>query len=105
MVNDISIITGIIAVFVILGTILPYINAEYGVPDSFPDVDTVEGAVGDSTGSLGSVVSGWTIFGSVISMFFWTFGALPFWLDMIFVVFRITLALTIARNVWIGGGG
>jgi hypothetical protein len=105
MVNDISIIAGITSVFVLLGVFLPYINAEYGEPDSFPDPDVLEQNVGEEQTTVGSVVSGWKVLGSVLSMFFWTFGALPFWLDALFVIARVTLALTVVRNIWIGGGG
>ena len=35
----------------------------------------------------------------------WNFGILPAWLSLIFNFMKLILVLTIARNVWIGGGG
>jgi len=55
--------------------------------------------MGQDNVSLKSVI--W----SVVKMFFWTFGSIPTWLDLIvFLPLRIILALIIARNIWIGGG-
>ncbi len=109
MVNDITIITFIVSVFIFTGVAVPFLNAEFGVPTSIPSVDTLEGEVSGAVGA--TEVSGVLDIGifdvllSVMSMFFWSFGALPFFLEAIFLVFRIVLVLTIARNIWIGGGG
>jgi hypothetical protein len=46
----------------------------------------------------------WQVFISIGKMFFWTFGTLPLWLDSVFLMVRIILIVTIARNIWIGGG-
>ena len=103
MVNDISIITGIITIFIFLGITVPYINAEYGTQANEVNVEGFESELAESADS--SMITLPSILISIISMFFWTFGALPFWLDGIFLIFRIILGITIARNVWIGGGG
>ena len=54
---------------------------------------------GNGTLDAVSVIAG------IFNVVFWGFGILPFWLNMIFMVLRITLVITIARNIWIGGGG
>lgn len=48
----------------------------------------------------------WTIIGSMFGMMFWSFGGIPFWLDItLFLALRITFFFIVARNIWIGGGG
>ena len=121
MVNDISIITGIITVFILTGALLPFLTEGFGTGESFSNVAQFENEITDDiknvksnetvTGILGALSAGATGVGfldvlfSVLLMFFWTFGALPFWLDIIFLILRLILVLIIARNVWIGGGG
>ncbi|KKN07612.1 hypothetical protein LCGC14_1065190 [marine sediment metagenome] len=103
-VNDISIATGIILVFVLLGVLLPFVNDAFDVEGSDINTQSLETNVGEEIENINSI-GAFTVLLSVLKMFFWTFGDLPFWLDAIFLVFRIMLALIIARNVWIGGGG
>ena len=121
MANDITIISGIISIFIVIGVLLPFVNDAFSVQDSVSSVDQFESRIGDDvknvrnnesvTGILGTFSAGaqgvsfLKIFFSVALMFFWTFGALPFWIDMIFLILRTILVLIIARNIWIGGGG
>ncbi len=102
MSNDMIIIGTLLILFVGMGFIVANIN------DAFDA--TYTGGIGD-TGDLTATdegdfttISAWKIFTSVLSMFFWTFGALPVWLDLLFWIFRAVFYLTIARNIWIGGG-
>lgn len=125
MVNDVSIIVGIISAFVLIGIALPFVNEAFGVsPEETAcfKIDTFEEELGnatvqvvdkspwweDLTDALNPLPKGSTsifdVFWSVVKMFFWTCGALPAWLDAIFLIFRITLILIVARNLWIGGG-
>ena len=105
MVNDITIITGIASIFIFLGLVIPFINAEYGTGATEIDMEGFEDDVEELTGESPSIISAPGIFVSVLSMFFWTFGAIPFWLDGVFLIFRFTFFITVARNIWIGGGG
>lgn len=121
MVNDISIITGIIASFILIGILLPFLNEGFSTSVTTNNVGDFENQIGDTikdvrsnesvTGILGTFSAGaqgvgfLKVFFSVVSMFFWTFGALPFWLDGIFLILRLMLVMIIARNIWIGGGG
>jgi len=100
-VNDISIAGFIILLFVVIGTLLPYINAEYGGEVNTIDTDIIDV---DDVSKVSGQVSVTGILGSIAKMFFWTFGELPFWLDMFFIVFRIILLAIIGRNLWFGGG-
>ena len=105
MVNDISIIAVIITVFVLLGVLLPFINNDLtGVAGSNLSATGLQDNVGEEVENV-STISAFSVALSILKMFFWTFGTLPFWLDAIFVIFRILLAFIIARNIWIGGGG
>ncbi len=114
--NDVSIITGIIGVFIIVGVFLPILQDGYGVLD--PDVNDVDEILLDLTNSsieLGEKTSVidvasigslgfFDIVKSILKMFFWTFGALPAWLDLIFVIFRITLFILLVRLIRSGAG-
>jgi ABC-type glucose/galactose transport system permease subunit len=104
MVNDISILSGIVLVFILLGGLLPYVNAEFETTGTQANVDGLSANVGQEV-SGASAVSAFDVLFSIFTMFFWTFGALPFWLDLFFIVIRIIFAVTLARNIWIGGGG
>lgn len=103
MTNDIAIITGLITIFIIIGTVMPFINASFGSQVNEVDVDGMADSVGQGV-ELSGDVNAFQVFSSIMLMFFWTFGALPFWLDMIFIIFRVVLGMTVARNIWIGGG-
>lgn len=100
--NDITIIAGIVTVFALLGFILPFLNADFDQNYNDYSLDSIENNIGDSERSTVGIFD---VILSVFTIFFWTFGALPIWLDLILTIFRIILAITIARNVWIGGGG
>ena len=99
MVNDVTILGGIILVFVLIGVTTPLINDEFG--SSNPE-HNVDGLIED--GVEPTVLNASTFVGSVFGMFFWTFGALPFWLDGILVCIRLVFWFIVARNIWVGGG-
>lgn len=104
MVNDMTIMYGIIVFFVIIGVLAPFLNASFDtdIPETsasslYEDIDEND---------VTSTVSTFRVITSVFSMFFWTFGSLPLFIDaVIFTPLRIILAVIIARNIWIGGGG
>ena len=87
----------IIIIFVIIGGILPFVREEFE-GDSTDTGINIEDELGGSIDSESSI-SAFTVLGSILSMFFWTFGALPFWLDTIFLAVRIILVLLIAMIV------
>lgn len=104
MANDITILYGIITFFIIIGVLAPFLNAEFSSNITEHDPNSITDDL--NTGQAQSSISAFKVFGSVISMFFWSFGLIPVWLDLIiFTPLRIILVLIIARNVWIGGGG
>jgi len=102
MVNDISIATGIILVFTLLGVSLPFVNEAFEVEATNLNTESIETNVGQNVNDIdGSVstITGLKIIVSVLKMFFWTFGDLPFWLDAVFLVFRVTLALILIKYI------
>ena len=104
MVNDISIAFGIIGLFVFLGVFLPIIESDLAREQvTSADVDGLETQVENSL-LVATTLTVFNVIFSVFTMFFWTFGAIPFWLDSFFILLRITLAFIIARNLWVGGG-
>jgi len=104
MANDMTIIFGIMAFFIGLGAIIPYINAEYGSSYSEYDADSLTGAMVSEQDSVGSVISGWKVLGSILSMFFWSFAGISIILNIVLIPVRIIFWVTIIRNIWIGGG-
>ncbi len=105
-----AIITGITFLFLFLGVLLPIIQADFGVTvisnnEQAIIQDIQEQNFEEQTSAFTSSPSAFKIIKSVFLMFFFTFGQLPLVIDLFFIVLRIILALTIARNIWIGGGG
>jgi len=103
MANDIHIVVSIMAFFILLGTFLPFVQAEFNATETAYSGESIISA--DDLGDAGSDVSAFDVIASILKMFFWTFGTLPTWLDTLFIILRITLVLTVARNIWVGGGG
>lgn len=98
----ISIVFLVVIIFVFTGTLLPYVNdavdqeqTGFSADNIIDDIDENDADFSGFTGTTNA----WRIIVSVFSMFFWTFGSLPFWLDMCFVPLRIVLAVSIAKMV------
>jgi len=94
--GDVQLTAIIISVFVIVGGLLPLIEAEFTTDVSSNDIDNLEDEISDSAQS-NAFLTGFAVVGSIAQMFFWTFGALPFWLDLIFTIFRIMLIVLLIR--------
>lgn len=99
-VNDITIIGGILALLILVGAFLPFVQEDFGATVTENDVEGIQGDASDAT-----PVGAFQILVSVLDVVFWGFGSLPLWLNLIFLLLRIMVLLIIARNVWIGGGG
>ena len=98
-----SIIGGIIFLFIATSLIASYVNSEFDSSLPENNINNFEGEI--ETRADESSTNAWRAFGSIFAMFFWSFGALPVWLDLIFFLpIRIIFWLTLIRNVWIGGG-
>lgn len=95
MVNDLSIAVTLLCIIVFTGTLLPFIyvmgnqpgseyDAEAQIPDNFIEEISISNL-------------GFGVLVSIASMFFWTFGALPIWLEMVFIVIRVVFILFVVR--------
>ena len=103
MANDMTILGGIIFILIFSSVIATYINSEFnaGLPEN--NIDNLESDI--STKAHENELNAWTVFGDIIAMFFWSFGNLPIWLDLvIYLPLRIIMYFIIIRNVWVGGG-
>ncbi len=101
-INDVTLITTIVLIFIMLGILLPFINQSFSQAETSFDVNALESSLDDETNF--TKIKSVTILSSIGKMFVWTFGNLPFWLDGIFVVFRLMLALLIYRQIRSGAG-
>jgi len=116
------IISMILAVFISVAAITPWLFIAYNqqpsnfVTSSWVTANNVtsiaSSAVSDNTGTdvfswIFQVMQtvGYYFFTMLALISPWNFGILPAWLSLIFNFMKLILVLTIARNVWIGGGG
>ena len=125
--NDITIIAVIVGFFIAIGVSLPFIYEEFnydydGTPsediqdDASSMIGGVESEQWSCDGFWNCLLSGawfsnvlesewWQVFTTVLNAVFWGYGLIPFWLNTLLMILRITLVITIARNIWVGGGG
>jgi hypothetical protein len=97
--SDIFLITVLVIIFVSVGVILPYFRADLeGRNDNY--IGSFESDINSEAGSI----TGIEVVFSVGKMFFWTFGDLPFVLDMVFLVLRILLLVLVYRLIRSGAG-
>lgn len=105
------IIYTLVIFFGLMGVLLPFISDDLN-PDYTTirqDIDSITGEIND-TGRANNAITGvpnfWDVLLSVFKMFFWTFGSVHWIIDLlVFTPLRILLGITIARNIWVGGGG
>lgn len=96
--SDYAIIITIIAIFLAVGAFLPFVSDELGETVSSPNIEQIEENLGGQIDNE-TVVGGFDILLSILSMFFWTFGALPLAVDSFFILLRIALVIFIVRTV------
>ncbi len=99
MVTDTVAFVSITTIFVLLGVMLPFINDTFGSTIGNTDVEGFKDDLGQAADN--PLDAFFTVTTSVLKMFFWTFGALPFWIDAFFTMFRIILFVIIVK--WVRG--
>lgn len=105
MVNDMTILYSIMAFFIILGGLLPFVQEDFNQDQIENQYEPFTDDMKQKAESV-STTNAFTVLLSVVKMFFWTFGDLPFVIDLvIFIPLRLVFLLVIVRNIWIGGGG
>lgn len=101
MTTDTVAFVTITTIFVLLGVALPFINESFGGTGANTDVDGFTDDLGQSAANpLDAFL---TVVTSVLKMFFWTFGSLPFWVDAFLTIFRILLFVIMIK--WTRGVG
>ncbi len=106
-VNDISIITVIIFIFFGTAIVIPFINAEFNTSSSTFDTEGLAADVQQDAESV-TTISAFNVLLTVFKLAFFDYSGtlgLPFWLEAIYTILAIVFIITIARNIWIGGGG
>lgn len=95
MVNsNTAIIFSIVLLLISMGVFIPLIQKDFHVQINDPsEEDLLEGISSDDISAL-------DIFFSILGMFTWSFGQLPFWLELcIFLPLRIILVVAIVLAV------
>ena len=87
----------IMSIFVIIGAILPFIQAEIESGSSIYSTDDINEDINKASASAVSV---WNVLFSVAKMFLWTFGDLPVVIDtIIFLPMRITVYIILLEKI------
>ena len=101
--SDIHLIAGFLCFFITIGIALPIINVGFeNTYTGSSDVTGLKDDVADNTEE--NSLSIWRVFKSLFLVFFWSFGELPVLANTIMMIPRIIFTITVARNIWVGGG-
>ena len=87
-----AILITILSIFVVLGITLPFINQAFQNDETTINTEGFEFTQGQEVGFQDVVFS-------LFTMFFWTFGNLPFWLDGLFIIPRVMLGVIIFQLI------
>ena len=105
--NDIYIIMVILSILIFTAAFLPFVDQAFGTSSSqFNTEKTFNQIVEDSENV--EQFNGFTVLLNLLKLSIWDVGdslGLPFWLDAFYTILAIILIVTLARNIWIGGGG
>lgn len=104
--NDVWILTVILAIFISSAYFLPIVTAEIGDKSSEYDIDNYERNIQEDSGSV-TQLNVFSILLNMLKLGLWDIGddlGLPAWLDLVYTLLGIVFIVTIARNIWIGGG-
>lgn len=88
MANNNNILITFLSIFLLLGFIMPYVNEEFNTTASYSSHD-IEHLVDELGQKEFSDVTGFEIFFSITTIFFWTFGNLPLIIDIALIIPRI----------------
>lgn len=104
--NDMFIIFVILGILIGTATIIPYLNAAQITQTAELDTDGVVSDIQQGSENV-NAISAFTILLSVLKLSLFDFGdtlGLPWWLDLFYTLLATLLIITVARNIWIGGG-
>jgi len=101
-VNDVSILTIILFIFIGLGILLPFVNTGFNNDVTNYNTEGLDNSFDSDTGETS--ITSIALLSSILKMFFWTFGDLPFWLDGFFIILRLIFWILLYRQVRSGSG-
>jgi hypothetical protein len=102
--NDTTIIATFVFFFVVLGGILPFVQSAFDEDTITTDVNKTRISLEEDIEELDSV-NFLEVFFSIVTMFLWTFGGVPWFIDLAFFEpIRIVFYFILARYVRGGGG-
>ena len=104
MANDMIIIGFILALIIGGGTVLELAYQSIGsVYDG--DIGDINDVLKDDEEiSQGFFGNAWEFLSSTFDVLSWNIGTVPTWVSFIWGILLTILTITIARNIWIGGG-
>lgn len=83
----------LVAIFLVVGFFLPYVQAEFGEQSNTAGFDKFNDDLADAAAKE-SVISGFDIILSILKMFTWSFGSFPFWMDAILLIPRSAIVIS-----------
>lgn len=94
MSNTTILTTMIITVFLVVGTLLPFVEDSFGSPSHTADSQGLKNTLLGSSQDEGKV-NGFDILAGIGKVAFWSFGTFPLWLELLFTILRVTLVICI----------
>lgn len=104
--NDITILASVTAILLISAFIIPVSNAAFGTGGSNFNSDGLKDELQEDAESV-NTISAFGILTTFLKLIFWDVSGslnLPAWLQVFYTILFIVAVLTVARNIWIGGG-
>lgn len=105
--NDVFIIAGILALIFFTSAMIEFLNDEFDTGGQQLNIDGTLAQINQDAENE-SKISAFNILFTALKLSFWDKGnslGLPWWIDLAYTLALIILVFTIARNIWIGGGG
>lgn len=98
--SDVAIFAGFVTFFLLLGAAAPYLNAEFNSRLNDNNYDSI-----DQTTAASQSVDFADVLLSMITIFFWSFGNIPFLIDIIvFLPARLIMLFMLVRLIRGVGG-
>ena len=98
--TDVGMFVVLISIFIITGAFLSFIQKDLGVTQTNNNIAQFN-ELGESIDSDINIVnatpSGFAIISGIFKMFFFTFGDLVFWLDILFIIPRVIFWVLFVR--------
>ena len=105
--NDIFILAGITSILLLSAFLIPLVNSSFGTGGSTFNTQNLKNELQDDAESVNRI-SAFGILTTFLKLIFWDVSGslgLPSWLQLFYTLIFIVGVITVARNIWIGGGG